>query len=99
EIAIQQAIPCSSNANGTMAFDVVEDLSHGDAVLAMANRVKQLFAPHGPLRHRMLSGNWEWLSLERDQPFDLYQLLSVGVMTSIIRLTYHRTVFSIPEEN
>lgn len=94
EIAFQQLVPSvPSNQNGIPDIDQIDNTEFGDQMLGLVERVKALWRPEdedgevGRLRSTQ-SADCDFISLVHDPVIEPVPLLSTGVFSVILAVTY-----------
>lgn len=91
-ISVQQLVarPSDDDADGQPVLDGVDNLAHGDAVLNIVEQIKDLWRTGGALRERDIA-NYSFKEMVHDPIYEPIHLMSIGVFTSIIDVTYELT--------
>lgn len=91
-IAVQQVVapPSVNDADNNPVKDGVDNLAHGDAVLNIVEQIKDLWRTGGALQERDIAG-YSFKEMVHDPIYEPIHLMSIGVFTSIIDVTYELT--------
>ncbi len=89
-IALQQSVgdQVTTDVNGNMVLDGVDDLSVGDEILEKVQAIMDLWRGEGPLRQLEIAGYRFTGTITNDPPFEPLHLLSQGIFSAIIDVQY-----------
>ena len=96
-IAIQKAVPhAESNDRGISVFDGIDNLPFAREMFALSREIKSLWQPEGSLRDTPLAG-CVFRRIDQDNLFEPTHLLSKGVLSIVIGVTYGHTLLDDEE--
>ena len=88
-ISVQQVVaePSVDDADNEPVRNGVDNLAHGDMVLNTVELIKDNWRSGGPLRDLSIAG-YSFKEMVHDPVYEPIHLMSIGVFTSIIDVTY-----------
>ena len=88
-IAVQKAAGPSVefDSDGQPVVDGVDNIAFGDEVLNQMEAVKDLFRKDGALRFKVIAG-CTFQEMVHEPPYEPLHLLTMGIYTSILDITY-----------
>jgi len=91
-IAVQQAVSeqVATDTAGHAVLDGIDNLVSGDAVINQMETIKSLWRASGAMRDKLLA-NCRFLEMVHEPPYESIHLITMGVYTSILDVTYQTT--------
>lgn len=88
-VSVQQyvAAPSDTDDDGNPVLNGVDNLSHSDAILNTVEQIKDLWRTGGALREKNIAG-FSFKEMVHDPVYEPIHLMSIGVFTAIIDVTY-----------